>query len=136
MFDGLNRWMSAFFRIFSDKQIVNEKIVNKAPRYISKGEYESIRDKGLPQDFSTQALTPLDDDSVNTGLYLYALPLINEDNQFILTLQQKHSTKQHKYRIKSRALLGGIVTSDEDIEIGKNIKLNTLLLQPIKNDDK
>lgn len=121
---------------FDDEQIVNEKIINNAPRYISKGEYESIRDKGLPQDFSAQEQTSLEDDSVNTGLYLYALPFIKENDQFVLKLQQKHSSKQHKYRIKSKNLQGGIIKSDDDIQIASNIKLNTLLLQPFKNKEK
>jgi len=95
--------------IFDDGQVVNEKIINNAPRYISKGEYESIRDKGLPQDFSAQEKTALDNDSANTGLYLYALPLIKENDQFVLKLQQKHSTKVHKYRIKSETFMGELL---------------------------
>ena len=86
--------------------------------------------------FFLQEKTALDNDSMNTGLYLYALPFIKENDQFVLKLQQKHSTKVHKYRNKSRNLHGGIIKSDDEIQIPENIKFNKLLLQPIKNDNK
>ena len=78
--------------------VLNRKLINSQPRYLTKEQYESIQENGLPQSFDA----PIDggSSSENSGLYLFGLPLEKKNGTFLINLRQGDSDKSRVYEIK------------------------------------
>ena len=102
-----SRWSLDIAEINIDKCINNEKLINSRPRYLTKEQYESIQKNGFPNSFSD----PLDGglSSENSGLYLFGLPLENNDAEFLIRLQQENSDKSRVYKITANTLKGKVL---------------------------
>ncbi|MEG3753037.1 toxin VasX [Psychromonas arctica] len=100
-------WSIDIAEFNNEKFVLNRKIINSFPRYLTKAQYESIQENGLPQSFSEPI--PGGSSSENSGLYLFGLPFEKNNSKLLIKLQQLSSDKSRVYEVKMN-LTGKVLT--------------------------
>ncbi|WP_025564725.1 hypothetical protein [Psychromonas sp. SP041] len=123
-------WLIDIAEFNNEKFVLNRKIINSFPRYLTKSQYESIQENGFPQSFSEPI--PGGSSSENSGLYLFGLPFEKNNSKLLIKLQQLSSHKSRVYEVKMN--LTGKVLTETKVPFPEGPGPISMNLIPISNN--